>query len=183
MGIEWPGKLVYTKAFFPLDMTPDKRAFVTAAVDITGSPNDYHEMKRVSLRLIDVKADRYEGDLFQAQESGVQESDEQSDEENDWALKNPRSVKSKNKAVNMERSVQGSESIFGMGGADETCNRCQKTGRWWGNRHEPFGRNVVFPKSKSSSKSGSDQGRKREREEWKIRKGSIEESRIHLGQC
>ena len=133
MVIEWPGKLVYTKACFALDMAVGGKHLLPTAADITGAPKEYRELERVAVRLIDAKADRYEGDLPIAQESGDHVPDEQSGEENDWVLQNPRAAQGKNEAGNLGRSVRRSETIFGMGGSgSETRNRFQETGHRWG---------------------------------------------------
>ena len=150
MGITWTPMLIFLKAYHALDMSIENRTMITATLQMAQNPQRVHELKRLPIRLFDVKTETYHEDTYALDGQPTSDSSSAQGEEDELSmtLTNHRIVKSKPRAGNMERSAQAAKAPFGMranGAGSEECLRCGSEDRWWRNCRKPFDKTIVPP--------------------------------------
>ena len=154
VGMEWPEPLLFAKSMHALDLTTEQRMLVTHSVDLTGRPNDMHELRRVVVRLFDQESEQFGEELFREAHGSEDSDDLIPATEEAFELQKAMVVTPKNRGCNLEKSMKDPRAVYGGVAADSeesVCRRCKKPGHWWRDCPMPYGRNVIFPKPKAQT--------------------------------
>ena len=141
-----------------MDLNAGQKSMIADAMEMTGQSTSITELRRLTIRILDVGGEKYEDDLFHAGEEQWCEVDGEEVGDCEWSnvLQKARTAKRKPRSGNLDRVVQGARALFGMSGgeSENVCLRCKKPGHWWRNCPLPFDKSIVFPKTAASFKSG-----------------------------
>ena len=94
LGIVWPVKVAFRKAFSSLCMTEEQQALTRAALEMTTESDSLRELKRITAKLFDNQSHEIEDVCVAAESSDIDEADEDAME---WELRADRTKVSKNR--------------------------------------------------------------------------------------
>ena len=93
---------------------------VTASVEQAGKPNNVHELQRVTVRLLDQSAERFDEEVLVADTAAeltpTTSDDDLSEQIN--ALQRTRAVKKKARGGNLEKSVKDTRNTYDINESD-----------------------------------------------------------------
>ena len=160
LGIVWPIKVAFQKAFASLCMSKEQQTLVRAALEMTQESDSLRELKRITIKLFDNQVQET-NDVCVAMESSAEEEDE--DAAAEWELQNARSKVVKNRGGNLQKSIKSTQNLYGFKGNSKgsgrpdnntTCRNCGSNGHWWRNCPNLLKKPVIFNRAKGASKKG-----------------------------
>ena len=129
LGIDWPPKVAFRKAFTSLCMSKEQQTLVRAALEMSPQQDSLRELKRVTIKLFGNQSQDME-DVWQMGDNA--DEDMESDEV-EWELHAARSITSKPRGGAMRKSIKSTQNLYGMKGPSKaTANliwtfRCVET--------------------------------------------------------
>ena len=71
MNVDWPDPLRYLKAYQSLDLLPEQRMVITSALEAAQRVGSVDELRRISIKILDVQDSKREGELIETKERSI----------------------------------------------------------------------------------------------------------------
>ena len=160
LGIIWPQKVAFQKAFSALSMTREQQTLTRAALEMSEDHDSLLELKRVTVKLFDNQSQAMEeicnNEMINDEGDGS--------EEVQWEVHGDKSKSSKSRGGTMQRSITSTQNLYGMktgqkGGGKSpgegmSCRNCGQMGHWWRGCRNLLKKPVIFNRAQGYSKKG-----------------------------
>ena len=157
LGIIWPGKVLYEKAFVAANMAEDQKSLVRATMELYAGQETVSELRILTGKLFD-NAIQVWDDVYQNQGMDNEDSSHQERNCEEIAeLQNARRPINKNRGDSLGKSVKNAQTAFGLnpgGGSGKGesanyssgCRNCNSPSHWWRDCPNLLPRKNVFGK-------------------------------------
>ena len=158
LGIIWPRKVAFQKAFTSLCMAKEQQTLTRAALEMSPQKDSIMELKRITVKLFDNNSQ----DVEEVCHLGENSDDDDQEEFTEWELHAARAKTSKNRGGSVQKSIKNTQSLYGGKSApkgsgkpeDSVCRNCSQTGHWWRNCPNLLRKPVILTKVKGGGKKG-----------------------------
>ena len=115
LGIVWPEKVAFRKAFTSLCMSREHQTLTRAALEMSPQKDSILELKRLTVKLFDNQRQDV-GEVCLNEDVSEAEDDEECIE---WGLQAARAKSSKNRGGDLQKSITSTQNLYGMKGGSK----------------------------------------------------------------
>ena len=160
LGIVWPVKVAFQKAFTSLGMNREQQTLTRAALEMTNDADSTRELKRITVKLFDNQSQEVDEVCAVDESSDAEESENPAQE---WELQPARATAAKSRGGSLHKSIKSTQNLYGFKGntkgtgkadQDSKCRNCSQSGHWWRNCPNLLKKPVIFNRAKGGSKKG-----------------------------
>ena len=158
LGIQWPEKVLFQKAFAAAGMTEDQKSLVRATLELNPGNETVLELRRLTCKMFDHAIQVFD-DVYNAQDKNGEMAEHWDDNVEDTAeIREARKTNPKNRGGNVDKAIKNAHTAFGLnpggqGGKGKPsyghggCRNCQSPSHWWGDCPNLLQKKTVFGKA------------------------------------